>query len=66
MKKDPARRFQHMDDLKVALEELKEESESGKLAVVSPSTAPAKQGSKRLLLVGGVACGLIAGALAGS
>ena len=31
LRKDPARRFQHMDDLKVALEELKEESESGKL-----------------------------------
>ncbi|MEK7754031.1 MAG: DPP IV N-terminal domain-containing protein, partial [Acidobacteriota bacterium] len=31
LRKDPARRFQHMDDLKVALEELKEESDSGKL-----------------------------------
>jgi serine/threonine protein kinase len=29
LRKDPARRFQHMDDLKVALEDLKEESESG-------------------------------------
>ena len=29
LRKEPARRFQHMDDLKVALEELKEESESG-------------------------------------
>ena len=32
LRKDPAKRFQHMDDLKVALEELKEESDSGKLA----------------------------------
>ena len=32
LRKDPVRRFQHMDDLKVTLEELKEESESGKLA----------------------------------
>ena len=32
LRKDPARRFQHMADLKVALEELKEESDSGKLA----------------------------------
>ncbi len=32
LRKDPAHRFQHMDDLKVALEELKEESDSGKLA----------------------------------
>ncbi len=28
LRKDPGRRFQHMDDLKVALEELKEESDS--------------------------------------
>ena len=32
LRKDPGKRFQHMDDVKVALEELKEESESGKLA----------------------------------
>jgi eukaryotic-like serine/threonine-protein kinase len=32
MRKDPPRRFQHMDDLKVALEELKEESDSGRSA----------------------------------
>ncbi len=32
LRKDPARRFQTMADLKVALEELKEESESGRLA----------------------------------
>src|SRR5207237_4972164 len=32
LRKDPARRFQHMDDLKVALEELKEESDSGGLS----------------------------------
>jgi len=32
LRKDPAHRFQHMDDLKVALEESKEESDSGELA----------------------------------
>jgi len=32
LRKDPTRRFQHIDDVKVALEELKEESDSGKLA----------------------------------
>ena len=37
LRKDPARRFQHMDDVRVALEELKEESESGKLAGI-PAT----------------------------
>lgn len=30
LRKDPARRFQHMDDIKIALEELKEESDSAK------------------------------------
>ncbi len=32
LRKDPDRRFQYMADVKVALEELKEESDSGKLA----------------------------------
>ena len=31
LRKDPNRRFQHMDDVKIALEELQEESISGKL-----------------------------------
>jgi Tol biopolymer transport system component/serine/threonine protein kinase len=35
LRKDPNRRFQHMADVKVALEELKEESESGKLTGVA-------------------------------
>lgn len=34
LRKDPERRFQHMSDLRVALEELKEESDSGKLTPV--------------------------------
>ena len=32
LRKDVARRLQHIDDVKVALEELKEESDSGRLA----------------------------------
>jgi len=36
MRKDAARRYQHMDDVKIALEELEEESESGRLAGVEP------------------------------
>jgi len=36
LRKDPARRFQTMADLKVALEELKEESDSGRLASAGP------------------------------
>ena len=39
MRKDPARRFQGMADIKVALEELKEESESGKLDIGVPVKA---------------------------
>jgi serine/threonine protein kinase len=39
LRKDPARRFQHMDDVKIALEELKEESDSGKLAPAAPKPA---------------------------
>ena len=35
LRKDPAHRVQHMDDLKVALEELKEESDYGELATTS-------------------------------
>ncbi len=35
LRKDPDRRFQHMDDLKVALLDLKEESDSGKLSGVT-------------------------------
>ena len=36
LRKDPERRFQHMADLRVALEELKEESDSGKLTAAAP------------------------------
>jgi serine/threonine protein kinase len=36
MRKDPERRIQHMGDVKLALEELKEESESGRLRVSAP------------------------------
>jgi eukaryotic-like serine/threonine-protein kinase len=37
LRKDPERRFQYMKDLRVELEELKEESESGSLLGVSPA-----------------------------
>jgi serine/threonine protein kinase/WD40 repeat protein len=51
LRKDPARRFQHMDDLKVALQELKEESDSGTLSAVVPRTAR----SHRPWVLGGLA-----------
>jgi len=40
LRKSPERRFQTMPDLKVALEELKEESDSGTLGVVPSPTGP--------------------------
>jgi eukaryotic-like serine/threonine-protein kinase len=40
LRKDPARRFQHMADVKVALQELKEESDSGKLPAVVAAARP--------------------------
>jgi eukaryotic-like serine/threonine-protein kinase len=44
LRKDRERRFQHMDDLKVALQELKDESDSGTLAGTGPAR-PASTGS---------------------
>ena len=66
LRKDPARRFQTMADLKVALEELKEESDSGTLVGVSGAPAtPARVNNTRttVLVLGGVV--LAAGAVAG-
>jgi serine/threonine protein kinase len=67
LRKDPARRFQHMDDLKVALDELKEESDSGKLSAssVGAAVAPATpSGKKRIWIAAGAAL-LLAVAIAG-
>src|SRR5207248_174636 len=36
LRKDPARRLQHMDDVKTLLEDLKEEADSGELAAEAP------------------------------
>ena len=47
LRKDPARRFQTMADLKVALEEVKEESESGQLPEAVP-VPPPRAGSRRI------------------
>ncbi len=52
LRKDPAQRFQHMDDVKVQLEELKKESESGQLP--SRST-PEPRRSRRLLGMAAIA-----------
>ena len=37
LRKDPERRFQHIGDVKVALQEIKEESESGPAAATVPN-----------------------------
>jgi Tol biopolymer transport system component/predicted Ser/Thr protein kinase len=57
LRKDPARRFQTMADLKVTLEELKEDSESGKLAAAV--SAPVRK-RWRWLLVAATAVPLLA------
>jgi len=50
LRKDPARRFQHMDDLKVALEDVEEESGSGKQVQQAPSPSPRLPALKPILL----------------
>jgi Tol biopolymer transport system component/tRNA A-37 threonylcarbamoyl transferase component Bud32 len=52
LRKDPARRFQHIDDVKSVLEDLKEESDSGKLAA---EAAPPPRRGKTMILVAGLA-----------
>ena len=47
LRKDPIKRFQHMADVKVALEELKEESESGKLHAAAAATGPGPMRERR-------------------
>ena len=51
LRKDPARRFQHMDDIKIALEELKEESDSGRISEMLPA-APAPKSRSAILYTG--------------
>ena len=43
LRKDPARRFQHIDDVKIALEELKEESDSGRLLEAERPVVPPRR-----------------------
>ena len=64
LRKDPARRFQNMSDLHVALTELKEESDSG--ALNSAPAAPAVANSrKRLWMWGALALVAMAAATVG-
>ncbi|HYW43428.1 MAG TPA: protein kinase [Bryobacteraceae bacterium] len=53
LRKDPDRRTRHMDDVKLAMEDLKEESESGKLSSSSRPLAPSS--SRRTLRFAAIA-----------
>jgi eukaryotic-like serine/threonine-protein kinase len=55
LRKDPDRRFQHMADVKIALQELKEESESGKLTSLVEAGAPARQRARWMWPLAGAA-----------
>ena len=57
LRKDPERRFQSMKDVKIALEELKEESDSGQLAAV-----PQPQRNSRKWVLAAVAAVVLLGA----
>jgi eukaryotic-like serine/threonine-protein kinase len=61
LRKDPAQRFQHMDDLKVALEEMKQESDSGVLGL--PGRAKPKRRRQTLFWSAGAVALLAAAAL---
>jgi serine/threonine protein kinase/Tol biopolymer transport system component len=56
LRKDPARRWQTMSDLKVALQDLKEESDSGKL---SAATTAAPRRNRRTWLFAAAALALV-------
>jgi eukaryotic-like serine/threonine-protein kinase len=58
LRKDPDRRARHIDDVKLALEDLKDESESGKLSAAGPRAA-APASSRRTVLLAAVAAAAI-------
>ena len=63
LKKDPSRRVQHMADLKVALQELKEDSESGRLMTsVAPDSATGRRAVWPIAAVAAGAAALAAAA----
>jgi Tol biopolymer transport system component/predicted Ser/Thr protein kinase len=62
MRKDPARRFQHMDDVRTLLDRLREDSESGRLAAAAP---PPRSGLSRAAMGGLALAALVAMAAVG-
>jgi tetratricopeptide (TPR) repeat protein len=63
LRKDPAFRYQHMDDVKLALEELKEESDSGKLAGLQVLARPRNRRFQRPALAAATVLVLAAGSV---
>jgi serine/threonine protein kinase len=57
LRKDPDRRFHHMVDVKLALQELKEESDSGKLTSIVPVGTPRRNKLRWMWTLAGVAYG---------
>jgi eukaryotic-like serine/threonine-protein kinase len=64
LKKDPARRWQSMADLKVALEELRDELESSQITAVRAASRPLFRIPRRAALIKGAVC-VLGGALLG-
>ena len=60
LRKDPARRAQHIEDLKLELEELRDESESGVSGTAAPAAPPA---ARRRWIMGALAGASILAAL---
>jgi eukaryotic-like serine/threonine-protein kinase len=62
LRKDPSRRIQHMDDFKLALEDVKEELDSGTLAtgVLIPTAEPRRAAQLRLAAIVVTVVGLAA------
>jgi len=52
LRKDPARRYQNAADLKLELEELREESDSGKLAAAAPAGKPVRTSAREWIGAG--------------
>ncbi|MFN7939883.1 MAG: protein kinase [Bryobacteraceae bacterium] len=62
LRKDRAKRAQHMDDVRVALEELKEESDSGRLVMDLPAASASPAARQWKWITAGVGLG-VAGAV---
>jgi Tol biopolymer transport system component/tRNA A-37 threonylcarbamoyl transferase component Bud32 len=54
LRKDPKRRWQNMSDLKVALQDIKEESESGKLSAMAAAPSEARRKPWLLIALSGL------------